>query len=72
MNSLAEVLSSNTDIITPEQVEADYKIPVTTQRAWKCTNRYGWRDLTIKRGRCVVYRRSAVEQWFTSRTGIAG
>lgn len=72
MNSLAEVLSPNPGIITPEEVETDYKIPVATQRVWKCANRYGWRDLTIKRGRRVVYRRADIERWLTNRTGIEG
>jgi hypothetical protein len=62
---------SRSDIITPQQVFSQYLIPVSTQRVWKCTNRYGWRDLTIKLGSKVVYKREAVEAWLADRTGAA-
>lgn len=61
----------SSDLMTPEQVAADYGIPVTTQRVWKVGNRYGWRDLTIKIGASVRYRRAAIELWLVSRTGLA-
>lgn len=69
LSEISKIIKSCPDIITPQQVENDYHILVPTQRVWNCTNRYGWRELTIKLGSKVVYRRSAIEAWITSRTG---
>ncbi len=57
------------DILTPLEVEADYRIPVSTQYVWRCNNRYGWRDLGIKLGRKLAYRREDIENWLNARTG---
>ncbi len=56
------------DLLDRKAIAADYGIPVTTQEVWHSTNRYGWRDLAIKVGRLVRYRREAVEQWLESRS----
>ncbi len=58
------------DILLPEEVAAEYRIPVATQYVWRCNNRYGFRDLGIKMGRSLRYRRSDIESWISSRTGI--
>jgi len=55
------------DLIDPRIVESDYDIPESTQAVWRCTNRYGWRDLVYKVGDRIRYRRSEVEQWFENR-----
>jgi len=62
--------SNQTEILTPEDVERDYSIPVSTQRVWKCRNRYGWADLTIKVGRSTRYRRADIETWLQARKGV--
>ena len=54
-------------LITPREVESDYRIPENTQAIWRCANRYGFRDLVIKVGRSVRYRRSGIEAWLESR-----
>jgi transposase len=54
------------DLLSPEQVEAEYGIPVGTQAVWRCTGRYGLSY--IKMGRLVRYDRSAIESWLESRT----
>lgn len=58
------------DLIDPDTVEHDYKIPKPTQAVWRCTNRYGWGDMAIKLGRRVVYTRSDIEAWVASRKGV--
>lgn len=58
------------DYITPKDVAEFFHIPVSTQRVWKSTNRYGWRNLTIKRGACVIYKKSDIEAWIESRKGL--
>jgi len=55
------------ELLSAPELALDYKIPETTQAVWRCTNRYGFRDLVIKVGRCVRYRRSDIEQWLESR-----
>lgn len=60
----------NSVLLTPQQIEKEYLIPVQTQRVWKCANRYGWANLTVKLGRRTVYRREDIERWLASRTGI--
>lgn len=57
-------------IITPEDVERDYGIPVATQRVWKCHNRHGWADLTIKVGRSARYEKADIDAWFAARKGV--
>lgn len=64
-------MQQRVSIITPKEVEFQYHIPVTTQRVWKCANRYGWRDLCIKRGSRIVYKRADIENWLESRKGMA-
>jgi hypothetical protein len=59
-----------TEILTPGDVEREYGIPVSTQRVWKCLNRYGWGDLTIKVGRSTRYRRADIEAWLAARKGV--
>lgn len=61
--------NEKSQIITPEDVERDYRIPRNTQYIWKCHNRHGWADLTIKVGRSSRYRRADVEAWLAARTG---
>jgi hypothetical protein len=63
---------SRSSLIFPDQVEAEYGIRQQTQAVWRCTNRYGWRDLTIKLGRKVAYFRSDIESWLESRRGLPG
>jgi hypothetical protein len=65
------IKGGNTDLIFPPDVASDYDIPETTQAVWRCTNRYGWRDLTIKLGRRIAYRRTDIEAWLESRRGMA-
>jgi len=59
-------------LISPGEVANDYGIPEQTQAVWRCTNRYGWRDFTIKVGARVAYRRSDIEAWLDSRRGLHG
>lgn len=70
--AIAEVITPRSHLISPEQVETDYGIAEQTQAVWRCTNRYGWRNLTIKLGRKVVYRRTDIEAWLESRRGLQG
>ena len=62
-----QVKSPRLGLIDRKTIAADYGIPVTTQEVWHATNRYGWRDLAIKVGRLVWYRREDIERWFESR-----
>lgn len=57
------------DLIDPDTVERDYKIPRPTQAVWRCTNRYGWGDMTVRLGRRVMYTRADIEAWIASRKG---
>jgi hypothetical protein len=54
----------------PEDVERDYGIKRSTQAVWRSTNRYGWRDIAVKVGRSIRYRREDLEKWLASRTGL--
>ena len=54
----------------PAAIERDYGIKQTTQAVWRSTNRYGFRDLAIKVGRSVRYRRADIEDWLSSRKGL--
>jgi len=58
------------DLLSPGEIESQYGINSTTQAVWRSTNRYGWRDLSIKVGRLVRMRRSVLEKWLDSRTGL--
>ena len=69
-SAVSQIIASNSDLIFPPDVEKDYDIPENTQAVWRCTNRYGWRDMTIKLGRRVAYRRSDIEHWLESRRGL--
>lgn len=60
---------STEPLLTPEDVARDYGIPVRQQRMWKCRDKYGWRDLTIKLGGAVRYQRADIEAWLASRKG---
>lgn len=53
--------------MSPLDVEREFLIPIPTQNVWRYLNRYGWRNLTIKLGRKVAYRRSDIESWVESR-----
>ena len=59
-----------TNYLSPREVERTYGIKVQTQEAWRHHNRYGWRDLTIKVGRNVRYKREDIDAWLESRKGI--
>lgn len=68
-SAISAVIKSQSDLLTPQQVFKEYLIPVSTQRVWKCMNRFGWRDIAIKLGHKTVYRRGALEEWLSARTG---
>lgn len=59
------------ELIDPGTVEHDYNIPKDTQAVWRCANRYGWGDMTIKIGRRVKYLRADIESWIGARKGVA-
>lgn len=69
MQQVQERVAVAGDLIDPNTVERDYKIPKPTQAVWRCANRYGWGDMAIKLGRRVVYTRTDVEAWLASRKG---
>lgn len=62
--------TAKTQLLTPTDVEREFGIPVRTQRMWKYRNSYGWRDLTIKVGAMVRYRRADIDAWLQSRKGV--
>jgi hypothetical protein len=66
----AEAAKPRSDLIFPKQVEEEYGILQQTQAVWRCENRYGWRDFTIKLGRKVAYLRRDIEAWIESRRGL--
>jgi hypothetical protein len=68
--SISIMTNERSQIITPEDVAREYGIPVATQRVWKCHNRHGWADLTIKVGRSSRYRRADIEAWLQARKGV--
>lgn len=71
-NAIASILKTrNSGLMFPPEVEVEYGIPQNTQAIWRCTNRYGWRDMTIKMGRRIAYRRTEIEEWLDSRRGLA-
>jgi len=51
------------DVLTPKHVAAQYGIAEQTQAGWRSTNKYGWREITLKAGKLVRYRRSDIDQW---------
>jgi hypothetical protein len=57
----------DTDLLSPIDFEREYGTPETTQAVWRCTNRYGFRQLVFKVGTNVRYRRADVEKWLESR-----
>ncbi len=59
-------------LISPKEVASEYDISVHTQNIWRFYNRYGWRDITIRVGRKVAYRRDDIEKWLESRRGLVG
>jgi len=58
-------------LLTPKQVADEFGIADTTQAVWRCVNRYGWRDITIKLGRLIRYDRRDIERWLEGRKGLA-
>jgi hypothetical protein len=62
---------AQSEYLTPREVAQDFKIPIPTQNVWRCHNRYGWRDLTIKAGRKILYRRADILSWLEARRGLA-
>ena len=54
-------------LLTPADVAREYTIPESTQAVWRSTNRYNFRDLVIKLGHGIRYRRRDVEAWLDSR-----
>ena len=69
-SAISQIITSKSDLVFPPDVEKDYGIREPTQAVWRCTNRYGWRDITIKLGRRIAYRRSDIELWLESRRGL--
>lgn len=61
--------SSDSRLLTPEDVEREFGISVRQQRMWKCRDKYGWREITIKLGGAVRYQRADIEAWLASRKG---
>jgi hypothetical protein len=59
-------------LISPAEVEKEYGILQQTQAVWRCENRYGRRDFTIKLGRKIAYLRRDLEAWIESRRGLHG
>jgi hypothetical protein len=58
------------ELLSREEIAAEYKIPVPTQCSWFTLNRYDWRGIVIKRGVRVFVRRRDLEAWLDSRRGI--
>jgi hypothetical protein len=70
--TLQNPLTSKPAVIFPPEVASTHGINEDTQRVWRCTNRYGFRDLVIKLGRKVAYDRRAFEAWIDSRRQRSG
>lgn len=70
-SAVSQIISGKSDLVFPLDVKIEYGIPETTQAVWRCTNRYGWRDITIKLGRRIAYRRLDIEHWIESRRGLS-
>jgi hypothetical protein len=62
---------AQSDYLTPREVEREFKIPIPTQNVWRCRNAHGWRDLTIRAGRKILYRRSDILSWLEAWRGLA-
>ena len=69
-SAISPLIKGKRDLVFPADVEIEYGIPETTQAVWRCVNRYGCRDMTIKLGRRIAYRRSDIELWLESRRGL--
>lgn len=67
---MIDTLASD-EYLTPQEVDRDFKIKVETQNVWRCYNRYGWRDITIRAGRKILYKRSDILNWLEARRGLA-
>jgi hypothetical protein len=65
-----ERLDTPADHLTPADFQRETRIEQSTQAVWRSTNRYGFRDLAIKVGRSVRYRRADIEAWLSSRKGL--
>jgi len=70
-SAISQIIKGKSNLVFPPDVATDYDIPETTQAVWRSTNRYGWRDMTIKMGRRIAYRREDIEAWLDSRRGLA-
>jgi len=55
------------EMLTPRDVVQKYQILEGTQAVWRSTNRYGFRDLVIKLGSSVRYKRDDFDRWIESR-----
>lgn len=64
---IKKIIKSDSGLINREAIAEEFGIAKSTQEVWHAHNRYGWRDLAIKVGRNVRYRRSDIEQWVESR-----
>jgi hypothetical protein len=62
------------ELLSPLDVARYYTISENTQALWRHENRYGFRDLVIKLGSSVRYRRADLERWLDSRrvSALAG
>jgi hypothetical protein len=59
------------EYLTPKEVFDEFRIPVETQNVWRSGNRHGWRDLSIRAGRKILYRRADILSWLEARRGLA-
>lgn len=59
------------ELLSPEEVEREFRIPQTTQASWRCENRFGWARITLKVGRKIFHRRADIEAWLEARRGLA-
>jgi hypothetical protein len=60
------------ELLSPSDVEREYGIPRTTQAGWRCTNRMGFRELVVKLGSTVKYKRSKLDAWIDSCQLVSG
>jgi hypothetical protein len=54
-------------LMSPDEIEAEGGPAVATQYGWKCSNRYGWRDLITKVGKLNRIRRGRWRSWQEQR-----
>lgn len=57
-------------LLSPLDLFRETGIAVSTQAVWRSGNRYGWREISIKVGRSVRYKRADVEAWLRGRKGL--